>query len=77
LAHAQIALHVSPPLQNAVRQESDLKRAWELRRMDRFGTRMALRRELMGMRKDPGRPMTIWIASVREVARRIKEILSS
>ena len=75
---AHIALHVSPAQLSIVRLQNDPKDIWdELRRLNRpegFGTRMALRRELSKMKKDPGMSMSMWIAAVRDVARQIKDL---
>ena len=74
-ARAHIALHVSPSHLNAVRLETDPKRIWEeLHRPGGYTTRLALRRELVNMRKDPGMPMWKWIASVHNVAQQVKDL---
>jgi hypothetical protein len=39
-----------------------------------FGTRMAIRRELSRMQKDPKMPMSKWIVLVRDIARQIKDL---
>jgi len=63
---------------SAARLKADPKKIWdELQRLNRpagFGTRMALRRELTRMQKDPRMPMSKWITSVRDVARQIKDL---
>jgi len=75
-ARADIALHISSSRWSAVRLEADPKKIWDkLQRLNRprgFGTRIALRRKLIKMRKDPKMPMSKWIASVRDVAHQIK-----
>jgi hypothetical protein len=77
-ARAQIALHISPSQFNTVRFNTDPKRIWEelqqLNRLRGSSTRMALRRELLNMKKDPEMPMSTWITSVRDVAQRIKDL---
>jgi len=77
-AHARIALHVNASQLNAVRLETDPKTIWdELQRLNRpggFGTRMALRRELSKMKKDPEMSMSKWVTSVRDIARQIKDL---
>jgi hypothetical protein len=77
-ARAIIALRVSPSQLSAVRLETDPKKIWdELHRLNRpggFGTRIALRRKLARMRKDPKTPMSKWITSVRDVVCQIKDL---
>jgi len=77
-ARVNIDLHVSSSRWSAVRLETDPKKIWDkLQRLNRprgFGTRIALRRKLVNMRKDPKMPMSKWIASVRDVAHQIKDL---
>lgn len=77
-ARAHIALHVTPSQLASVRLETDPKKIWdELQRLNRrggFSTRIALRRELAKMKKDPEMPMSKWVISVRDLARQIKDL---
>jgi len=77
-ACARIALPANAPQLNAVRLETDSKVIWdELQRLNRpggFGTRMALRRELSMIKKDPEMSMSKWVTSVRDIARKIKDL---
>jgi hypothetical protein len=73
-ARAHITLHISPLQLSTVQLETDPKKIWdELQRLNR-PTRMALRRELANMKKDPRVPMSKWVTSVRDLARQIKEL---